>query len=131
MIRSVSLALAVFLCSEASVAMAGDFDGSKKLICAPVLAMDCSAGAGCTKGLPNEIGAPAFMRIDFAKKEVIGPQRTSEIHSIEKSTEQVVLRGSELGFAWTMAVGQLDGGMSLSLVDSNGVFVLFGSCTPL
>ena len=31
----------------AGTASAGDFDGSKLLICAPVEAIDCAAGAAC------------------------------------------------------------------------------------
>jgi len=36
-------------------AIAGDFDGSKRLICATVEARDCFSGADCFRGLPDEI----------------------------------------------------------------------------
>lgn len=85
----------------------------------------------CLKGRPDDIGAPAFMRIDFARKAVIGPKRTSAIRFMEKDAESLVLQGTEAGYAWTMALGQAEGELSVSLVDSSGVFVLFGSCTPL
>ena len=44
----------------AGTASAGDFDGSKLLICAPVEAIDCAPGEDCTKGRPDDIGAPSF-----------------------------------------------------------------------
>lgn len=131
MMRLVRIAVAAIACAAGSVASAGDFDGSKQLLCATIDALDCSAGEACSKGRPKEIGAPAFMRVDFAKKQIIGTQRASPIRFMEKTGESLMMQGTELGYAWTMALDQEDGEMSVSLVDSNGVFVLFGSCTPL
>ncbi len=115
----------------AGSAAAADFDGSRRLICAPVLAMDCALGDECVRGLPDDIGAPAFMRIDFEKKTVIGPQRTSPIAFMDKSEKQILLQGSELGYGWTIALDQANGKMVATLVDREGAFVLSGSCTPL
>jgi hypothetical protein len=107
---------------------AGDFDGSKPFICAAVEALDCGAGEACAKGTPDDIGAPAFMRIDVARKAVIGPKRTSAIHYVDRSESQLLLQGTELGYGWTIVVDQASGKMAVSLVNLDGVFVLFGSC---
>ena len=115
----------------AGPASAGDFDGSKLLICAPVEAIDCAPGETCKKGAPADSGLPSFIRIDIAKMVVIGPKRTTPIVSIEKSEQQILLQGTELGFAWTLTLDQDSGEMSGSLVNRKEVFVLFGSCTPL
>jgi hypothetical protein len=115
----------------AGLAAAADFDGSKLLICATVEAMDCASGEACTKGRPDEIGAPAFMRIDFAKKVIFGPKRSTQIMFMEKDEKQILLQGTELGHGWTLVLDQLNGKMSTTLVNREGVFVLFGSCTPL
>ena len=115
----------------AGPASAGDFDGSKLLICAPVEAIDCAPGETCKKGAPADSGLPSFIRIDIAKMVVIGPKRTTPIVSIEKSEQQILLQGTELGFAWTIALDQDNGEMSGSFVNREEVFVLFGSCTPL
>ena len=124
--------IAVLICACAvPPAYAADFDGSKPLICASVQAMDCTASHGCVTGTPFEIGAPTFMRLDFAKKTVSGPNRTTVIQSMENDQQQTVLRGSELGFAWTMAIDRTDGRMVASLTDVNGVFAVFGSCALL
>lgn len=125
-----------FLCAALAAtfalsALAGDFDGSKRLICAPVQAMDCAIGKECIKGLPDEIGAPTFLRIDFDKKIVAGPQRNSPVMFMEKTEQQILLQGSELGYAWTIALDQTSGKMTTTLVDREGAFVLSGSCTPL
>jgi hypothetical protein len=115
----------------AGAATAADFDGSKRLVCATVEARDCVSGSDCFNGIPAEIGAPAFMRIDFEKKLIVGPQRTTAILLMERSERQLLLMGTELGYGWTLALDQTTGRFSGSLTDTSGVFVLLGSCTPL
>jgi hypothetical protein len=113
-------------------AAAGDFDGSKLLICAPVEAIDCSASEACTtQGRPNAIGAPRFLRIDFAQKVIVGPQQTTPILFMDKSDDQILLQGKELGFGWMLVLDQESGTMSATLMNREGAVVLFGSCTPL
>jgi hypothetical protein len=112
-------------------AAAGDFDGSKLLICAPVEAIDCAPGEDCTKGRPDDIGAPSFLRIDFAHQAIVGPKRTTPILFMDKSANQLLLQGMELGYGWTLALDQESGTMTATLANREEVFVLFGSCTPL
>ncbi len=112
-------------------AFAGDFDGSKPLICATVDAMDCVPGKKCTEGQPRDMGAPTFMRIDFANKTIGGPKRTTSIVSMDTSENQVLMQGNEQGYGWTFALDQQEGEFSATLVNRDGVFVLFGSCTTL
>jgi hypothetical protein len=112
----------------AAPARAGDFDGSRLLICAPVQAFDCAAGEDCGKGLPEEIGAPAFMRIDVPNKAVSGPNRTSPILFVDKSDSQLLLQGTEFGYGWIIALDQDTGRMTATLANRGGVFVLFGAC---
>jgi hypothetical protein len=40
------------------------------------------------------------------------------------------MQGTELGYAWTMVVDKTDGSMTLSLVNRDDAFVVFGNCTP-
>jgi hypothetical protein len=110
-------------------ALAGDFDGSKLLLCATVEALDCAPAAACQKSTPGEIGAPAFFRIDFAGKALVGPKRKASIDLMEKSDTQILLQGTELGYAWTVVLDATTGEISTTLANREGVFVLFGSCT--
>ena len=112
-------------------AAAGDFDGSKLLICAPVEAMDCVPGEGCSKERPEDVGAPNFLRIDFANKVIVGPKQTTPILLMDKSDNQLLLQGKELGYAWTLVLDQESGTMTVTLVNREAAFVLFGPCTPL
>jgi hypothetical protein len=128
--RVVQLA-GVALLLATSAAQAGDFDGSKNLICAPVEVNDCIAVEGCTKTVPSEVGAPAFMRIDFAQQAIVGPNRTSPIKLTEKNEQQLLLMGTELGYGWTVALDPATGEMTVTMTNNAGSFVFFGSCTPL
>ncbi len=114
-----------------ATAWGADFDGSKPLICAPVEVNECAAGDACQRTTPREAGAPTFIRIDFQRKAVIGPKRTAAIQLMETSETQLLLMGVELGFGWTLALDQESGDMAATLADREGVFVFFGSCTPL
>jgi hypothetical protein len=112
-------------------ALAADFDGSKPLLCATQSALDCSRGDDCAAGLPEDVGAPTFMRIDLAKKAVIGPKTTSDILLQEKSAKQLLLQGREGGFGWTIVVDQQSGELTVSLTNRSGAYVLYGACTVL
>ncbi len=114
-----------------SAAIAADFDGSKVLICAPVEAMDCVSGQECGRGRPADIGAPAFFRVDVGNKAISGPKRATQIQFMEKGSNQLLLQGTELGYAWTLALNSDDGSMAVTFVDREGASVLFGSCMPL
>ena len=126
-----AVGMAVGACVACGVASAASVDLPPRLICATLEAMDCEAGASCFRGRPSEIGAPAFMRVDFEKKIVTGPNRTTPILFMDtsESSSQVLLQGTEIGFGWTMAIDIKAGTMSATLTNRDGAFVLFGSCT--
>ena len=113
-----------------ATAFAADFDGSKAVICATVAAMDCVSGEKCTKGSADDMGAPEFLQIDFANKTIGGPTRTTPIVSMDTGENQVLMQGKEQGYGWTLALDQVKGKFSATLVNRDGVFLLFGSCTP-
>jgi hypothetical protein len=117
------------LCSTTAV-FGADFDGSKRLICATVDAHACDPGEACLRGLPDDLGVPRFMRIDFAAKTIAGPKRTTQIRYIDTSADQILMQGTELGYAWTVVLDKTDGAMSMTLVNRDDTFAVFGYCTP-
>ncbi|MFM0170242.1 hypothetical protein [Paraburkholderia sediminicola] len=123
-------ALAVLVCATPSTVLSADFDGSKPLLCATIDTHFCDVGEVCYRTLPATLGAPQFIRINFAKKTIAGPQRTTEIQHMERSDGQLLLQGTELGYAWSVALDTKAGTMSTTLVNREDVFVLFGACTP-
>lgn len=105
------------------------FDGTKPLLCASIEALDCDPGAACERGIPEIMGAPQFLRIDFAKNEIAGPLRTTKIRSTEKDDAQIVLQGFEIGLGWTLAIDRFTGNMRLTFAGADSAFIVFGACT--
>lgn len=122
--------LAAALALLPTLVMAGDFDGSKPLICAPVSVFECIRGDECLAGMPEDIDAPAFMRFDFRKKQIVGPKRASDILLQEQTPERLTLQGREGAYAWTIVIGASDGEMTATLATRNSAIVMYGSCTP-
>ena len=120
---------AALLCLTTAV-FGADFDGSKRLICATVDAHACDPGEACLRGLPDDLGVPRFMRVDFAAKTIAGPKRTTQIRYIDTSADQILMQGTELGYAWTVVLDKIDGAMSMTLVSRDDAFTVFGYCTP-
>jgi hypothetical protein len=50
---------------------------------------------------------------------------------MQRSADGLILQGTEAGYGWTLAVDIQQGTMSATLVNREGAFVLFGSCTPM
>ena len=122
--------VAAILAWAAVPGAASDFDGSKLLVCANMEAAYCSSGQKCDSGRPSDIGAPNFIRIDLANKNIVGPERTTPIVTVEKGSEQLLLQGTELGYAWSLALDINDGSLAATIVNRYEVVVLFGACTP-
>lgn len=125
--------LVLFIVLLGSTAAIADerFDGAKDLLCASIEAMDCVSGVTCDKNLPETIGAPQFLRINFARKEITGPKRTTPVLHMEKTEDQFLLQGIELNMGWVFAVDRATGRFSATLTNGEGAFVIFGACTPL
>ncbi len=105
------------------------FDGTKPLLCASIEALDCDPGTECERGIPEIMGAPKFLRIDFAKNEISGTERTTKIRSIDKDDDQLILQGYELGLGWTLALDRATGNMRITFARWDASFIMFGSCT--
>ena len=113
-----------------SPAFAGDvLDGTKPLLCASIEAVDCDPGEPCERGIPETMGAPQFLRIDFAKNEIAGPLRTTKIRSVDKDDDQIVLQGYEVGLGWTLAIDRVNGNARITFSGWNSSFIIFAACT--
>lgn len=124
--------LVLFVMLVSSAATAEElFDGSRTLLCASIEAIDCTSGEACASGRPEAIGAPQFLKIDFAKKEIIGPKQTTTVLHTMETEEQTLLQGTELNMGWVFALDRATGKFTATLTDQSGAFVIFGACTPL
>ena len=128
--RVIACFIIIGLFVAVSPVFAGDvFDGTRPLLCASIEALDCDPGTECERGIPEIMGAPKFLRIDFAKNEISGPERTTKIRSMEKDDDQLILQGYELGLGWTLALDRETGNVRITFARWDAAFIIFGSCT--
>ena len=122
-------------------AMAGEFDGTKVLICSISEVVECGPGGKCQQPTAEEIGIPDLIKIDFKGKTISAAhssvdKRTTPIENLEKIDGKVIIQGAEDGLegvrdgiGWSLAVMEESGKMVLTASGDDVGFVIFGACT--
>jgi len=112
---------------------AGKYDGSKPMLCAVTAVSECTADGKCERSGPQEgNNLPAFLRVDLKGRLLTdndGSGRKTEIKASSVVDGQLMLQGGENGKAWTMVIGSETGRWGGSVVEDDGLFAVFGSCT--
>jgi hypothetical protein len=106
------------------------FDGSRPLLCRADRGHDCMPGSYDCKVLEPQPEKPAFFHIDFAKKEIRSPFRTTVLtvtHTTDNA-ESLVLQGADLLLAWSALINKNTGALTVSIADRQGSYVVFASC---
>jgi len=123
-------------------AQAGSFDGSRNLLCAPQVAIECGPDGTCQQAMAASVNLPNFFQIDFSARELTAVnespnKRTSKIKSMEFIDNKLFLQGADDGIkdardglAWSMAISQDSGRLVVSAAGESEAFVIFGACTP-
>ena len=121
---------------------AGSFDGSRNLLCAPQVAIECGPDGKCEQAMAASVNLPNFFLIDFTNKELSAitgedNKRTSKIKSMEFLDSKLFLQGADDGIkdvrdglAWSMSISQDSGRLVVSASGEDEAFVIFGACTP-
>jgi hypothetical protein len=123
-----------------SPSVAGDFDGSKPLVCTVITVNECLEGEGCMAVAPEDVNLPRYLWVDVAKKTIqdkkAGDGRKSSIESVKRVEGKLILQGAEEGrpdvrdgFGWTVAIMEESGQMVLSASGDMVAISAFGSCT--
>lgn len=136
------LALAI-VCTAAIPVSAGDFDGSKPLLCSVISITECAPDGECRRTTAENVGLPQFLRVDFQKKTISAPRPVdgtppSAIERMERVDGKLILQGAEDGLegvrdgvGWTSALSEDTGKFVLTASGEEVAFVVFGACTPL
>jgi len=115
-------------------------DTSKEILCASLNVFECVDGGECEDVVPEEVGAPTFLRINVKKKEVRASQERppSIIDHIEEVEDRLVMQGvedgednEEDGSGWTISIEKATGRMVATAAASRAAIVIFGACTEL
>ncbi len=114
-------------------AAAGKYDGSAPMLCAVTSIVECTADGKCERAAPQEgNNLPTFLRVDV-KSGVLtandGSGRKTDIKASSVVGEQLMLQGVDNGKAWNMVIGSGTGRWGGSVVEDDGSFAIFGSCT--
>lgn len=112
---------------------AGKYDGSKPMLCAVTAVSECTADGKCEHSAPQEgNNLPAFLRVDLKGRLLTdnnGSGRKTEIKASSVVDGQLMLQGGENGKGWTMVIGSETGRWGGAVVEDDGLFAVFGSCT--
>lgn len=133
--------LTLMLCCFAAPCFAGDFNGSRPMLCATIKAAQCTPAKGCEDVSLEDVGLPRFAVIDVEKKEIhpartTGVKRVSPIERVESVEGKLILQGAEEGvegvrdgLGWTIAIGEDSGELVLTASGEGVAFIVFGACT--
>jgi len=114
--------------SPASLAAAGSYDGSRPLLCAVDLIMECDSYGRCERHLPD-LSAPKFIRVDVAGKTLTGDgNQKIPLGTVTHMDGQLILQGGENGRSWSATISEDSGRMAAALIDNDYTFSLFGAC---
>jgi hypothetical protein len=121
------------LCSATS--WAGDFDGSKPLICSVIQTVSCPRNEDVEIGTAEDIDLPQFFFIDFEKKLVTGRSpggelRETKIESIKHDDGKLFLQGVQRGKAWSAVIDEETGKTTIIGANDEMGVVVFAACTP-
>jgi hypothetical protein len=120
-----TLALVVGAAAAPSV-----FDGSRPLQCRADLGHDCMPGAHECRTIQPQPDKPAYFHIDFAKKEIRSPFRTTVLtvtHTTDNS-ESLILQGADSLLAWSALINKSTGALTVSIADREGSYIVFARC---
>lgn len=130
----------VLICGCCQPASAGDFDGTKALMCTCGDGLEYHRSGGQKPFIPESVGLPKTFLIDFKKKLILPTrdsvvQRRSKIKRMERIEEKLVLQGAEDGVegvddgvGWSMAIEQGAGGFVIAASGSHVGYIVFGRC---
>ena len=121
--KTMLVSLSLFLiCVIHMPASAGDFDGSKELLCACMRVIECGPDGNCAEVSAEEIGIPEFLKINF-KQKTIGAPQLGKNQRAEDGYKEV-----RDGAGWSMAISEETGKMVLTESGDQVGFVIFGAC---
>ena len=141
---SIPASIAVLLLlSLSNTAHAGDFDGSKPVLCSVVKVIECTPEGGCREVTPESVAVPQFLSVDLEKKTVSPAgksegDRSSSIKRMERIGGKLILQGADEGIqdvrdsvGWTATISEETGRFVLTAAGDQEAFIVYGACLPL
>jgi hypothetical protein len=114
-------------------AIAGNFDGSRTLLCALIELYECASNEGCERTTAEAVNLPQFLTINVEKKQISGAtaggtDRKTAIERVERVNGRLILQGGEEGRGWSISINEQTGKMVGTVSGEEAGFVIFGAC---
>ncbi len=132
----------LILLAVLSVPAAADvFDGKHPLLCTAFVLYQCDLESQCVAVKPEEVGAAGdAWTIDFRTKEVTSTTKgavPNKIGGFQQIDGKLFLTGIQDGdpkirdgAAWSVAINQPNGELTIAVAIEDGAFIGLGSCVP-
>ena len=111
---------------------AQQLNANAPFLCAVVQALECSPEGACERRGAGDINLPQFIKVDPNAKTIAAPEpggRTAPVRELTSVDGKLVLHGGQQGRGWSAVIVSATGKMSVSIVDEEATFVVFGACT--
>jgi hypothetical protein len=110
---------------------AGEYDGSKPMLCAIIDVYECTIENACQPLKPSDLMIPRFLHIDVKKKVITGKLedgtlRSVDINVISHEVENLILQGNQSGRAWSMVIQEETGKTTFNVSEKGVSVVCFG-----
>ena len=130
--KKIHIALALLLISATSVA--DDISNSGKFLCSTSQLVVCFEDGDCVTMQPWEVGVPQFVVIDTKKKVISttkasGENRSTPIRTLLREDSTIFLQGVEDGRAFSFAIEEQTGLLTVAVSRDGLTVSVFGACT--
>jgi len=139
----ITAGIAVLLSSLPIAAAAGEFGGSKPLICSTGKVIECTPEGGCQEVMPESVAVPQFLTVDLDKKIIKATgksdgDRKSIIKRLERLEGRLILQGSDEGIqnvrdsvGWSATLSEKTGKFMVTASGDQVAFIVYGACAQL
>lgn len=119
-----------------TAAAADDLTGEQVFLCTAVQATLCTDDGDCVMENPWNLNIPQFIEVNLKDKKLSttkasGENRSTPIKNLEREDGQIFLQGVEAGRAFSFAIDEKTGMMSVAVAREGKAVAIFGACTPM
>jgi len=126
----------LLLVLASGAALADDLTGANRILCSAAQATVCGDDGECETAVPWTWNIPQFMELDFPGKmlattKASGENRQTPMGTVKREGGWIFIQGVEAGRAFSFAIEEQTGLMSVAVARRGLTVSVFGACTPV
>jgi hypothetical protein len=134
--RITHVVVGLVILAAAVPSLADDLTGSTAFLCTAVQATACETSGECATKPPWTLNVPQFIEVDLDKEELrttraSGQNRATPVKRVERADGMIYLQGAEGGRAFSFAINESTGMLTVAVATGGKGVIVFGACTPL